>query len=126
MPTVFGWPDVSLSRATSTQTIMMYPTRGAAAVWHSITDPQLGGDTPAEHLLGTTRARLLSALRSPMTTTALARELGVTPSAISQHLSFLYRGGLLTRQRSGCAVLYQLSDLGLTLLTTPAHIEASR
>lgn len=117
MPTVFGWPDVSLSRATSTQTTMRYPARGAATVWHAIADHLAGGGTPAEYLLGAPRARLLSALRSPATTTVLARQLGVTPSAISQHLRFLYRGGLLNRQRSGRAVLYQASELGLALLT---------
>jgi DNA-binding transcriptional ArsR family regulator len=126
MPTVFGWPDVSLSKATSTQTIMMYPARGAATVWHAIADPLAGGGTPAEHLLGASRARLLSALRSPSTTTVLARQLGVTPSAISQHLRFLYRGGLLNRQRSGRAVLYQTSELGRALLTAPAASDRRR
>jgi len=120
MPTVFGWPDVSLSRATSTQTIMRYPARGAATVWDAIADRLAGGGTPAEHLLGASRARLLGALRTPATTTVLARQLGVTPSAVSQHLRFLYRGGLLNRQRSGRNVLYQTSELGLALLTTPA------
>jgi DNA-binding transcriptional ArsR family regulator len=120
MPSVFGWPDVSMSKATSTQTIMMYPARGAATVWHAIADRPARGGTPAEHLLGASRARLLSALRSPATTTMLARQLGVTPSAISQHLRFLHRGGLLNRQRSGRAVLYQASELGLALLTAPA------
>ena len=125
MPTVFGWPDVSLSKATSTQTIMRYPARGAATVWHAIADHLAGGGTPAEHLLGASRARLLSALRSPGTTTVLARQLGVTPSAISQHLRFLYNGGLLNRQRSGRAVLYQTSELGLALLTAPAAGDGS-
>jgi DNA-binding transcriptional ArsR family regulator len=97
---------------------MMYPARGAATVWHAIADPVAEG-TPAEHLLGASRARLLSALRSPTTTTVLARQLGVTPSAISQHLGFLYRGGLLTRQRAGRGVLYQTSELGLALLAAP-------
>lgn len=119
MPTVFGWPDVSLRKATSTQTTVMYPARGAATVWHPLADRQAGAGTPAEHLLGTTRARLLSTLRSPATTTALAHQLGVTPSAISQHLSFLHRGGLLNRQRSGRTVLYQTSELGHALLTPP-------
>lgn len=50
----------------------------------------------------------------------LARQLGVTPSAVSQHLMFLHRGGLLNRQRSGRTVLYQTSELGLALLTAPA------
>ncbi len=119
MPTVFGWPDVSLRKATSTQTTMMYPARGAATVWHAIADRPAGG-TPAEHLLGAARVRLLSALRSPATTTVLARQFGVTPSALSQHLMFLHRGGLLNRQRSGRTVLYQTSELGLALLTAPA------
>lgn len=119
MPTVFGWPDFSLSRATSTQTIMMYPARGAATVWDTLTAHRVEPGTPAEHLLGSTRARLLAALTSPMTTTALAREFGVSPSAISQHLSLLHRGGLLTRQRSGRMVLYQTSELGMALLTSP-------
>lgn len=120
MPTVFGWPDVSLRKATSTQTTMMYPARGAATLWHPIADHQAAGGTPAEHLLGAARARLLSTLRSPATTTMLARQLGVTPSAISQHLRFLHRGSLLNRQRCGRTVLYQTSDLGLALLTAPA------
>jgi DNA-binding transcriptional ArsR family regulator len=59
---------------------------------------------------------LLVALRSPATTTALAQRLGVTPSAVSQHLAVLHRGGLADRQRSGRTVLYQTSALGLALL----------
>src|SRR4051795_448701 len=33
MPSVFNWPEVSLSLATSTQTVMLYPARGTATVW---------------------------------------------------------------------------------------------
>lgn len=50
------------------------------------------------------------------TTSALARQFAVTPGAVSQHLAALYRARLLTRQRSGRALLYQTSDLGLALL----------
>ena len=115
MPSVFNWPQVSLSRATSTQTIMLYPARGAATVWESgaLAD---GPEEAAEALLGAPRARLLAALRSPATTTALARRLGVTPSAVSQHLAVLHRGGLVDKRRSGRAVLYQATALGLALL----------
>jgi DNA-binding transcriptional ArsR family regulator len=69
-----------------------------------------------EALLGAPRARLLGALRSPATTSALARRFGVTPSAVSQHLAVLHRGGLIDRQRSGRTVLYQASELGISLL----------
>jgi DNA-binding transcriptional ArsR family regulator len=113
MPSVFNWPLVSVSKATSSQTTLLYPARGTATVWH-------GGvaDAPdaVEELLGPARARLLSALRSPATTSALALRFGVTPSAVSQHLAVLYRTGLVDRERSGRRVLYQASELGLALL----------
>ena len=115
LPSVFNWPQVSLSRATSTQTIMLYPARGAATVWESGALPG-GRAQAAEALLGAPRVRLLAALRSPATTTALARRLDVTPSAVSQHLTVLYRGGLVDKRRSGRVVLYQTTALGLALL----------
>jgi len=119
MPGVFIWPDWSVKRSTSTQTTLMYPARGAATVWEAglgsadLEPADLGA---VEALLGAPRARLLGALRSPATTSALARRFGVTPSAVSQHLSVLHRGGLVDRERSGRSVLYQASELGLALL----------
>ena len=112
MPSVFNWPLVSLSKATSTQTTLLYPARGTATVWED------GGASAGglEELLGAPRARLLTALRSPATTTALAARFGVTPGAISQHLAVLYRSGLVDRSRSGRIVLYQSSELGSALL----------
>jgi DNA-binding transcriptional ArsR family regulator len=120
MPSVLGWPDVSVRKQTSTQTTLHYPARGAATVWYADdgtagAGPDPGADATAE-LLGTVRARLLSALRSPATTTALARALGVTPGAVSQHLGVLHRAGLADRTRVGRTVLYQATDLGLALL----------
>lgn len=112
MPSVFNWPLVSLSKATSSQTTLLYPARGAATVWEG--DAVASGSL--EDLLGAARARLLTALRSPATTTALAVRFGVTPSAVSQHLAVLYRTGLADRERSGRRVLYQASELGLALL----------
>src|SRR6266702_1165654 len=128
MPSVFNWPQVSLSRATSTQTIMLYPARGAATVWEGgawAGSAWAGGawagegggrEEAAVALLGAPRVRLLTALRSPATTTAPARRLGVTPSAVSQHLAVLHRGGLVDKRRSGRAVLYRTTALGLALL----------
>jgi len=115
IPSVFNWPVVSISRATSTQTVLVYPARGSATVWYG-TEHQDASGTVAENLLGSSRARLLAALRSPATTTGLARQLGVTPGAVSQQLAFLHRGGLIDRRRSGRTVLYQVTELGLSLL----------
>jgi DNA-binding transcriptional ArsR family regulator len=113
MPSVFNWPLVSYTKATSSQTALLYPARGAATVWEDGVPAASGA---LEELLGPARARLLGALRSPATTSALALRFGVTPSAVSQHLAVLHRSGLVERERSGRRVLYQASELGLALL----------
>ena len=120
VPSVFIWPEWSVKKATSTQTDLWYPARGAGTVWEDGLSwpaaPGAGDLAAAEALIGVPRVRLLVASRSPATTTALARRLGVTPSAVSQHLAVLHRGGLVDRQRSGRTVLYKTSALGLALL----------
>ena len=119
VPSVFIWPEWSVKKSTSTQTTLLYPARGVARVWDDLGPGDPGGarDLAAiEALLGGPRARLLIALRSPATTSALADRFGVTPGAVSQHLAVLHRGGLVDRQRSGRTVLYQASELGLALL----------
>jgi DNA-binding transcriptional ArsR family regulator len=103
-------------QATSSQTTLLYPARGVGTVWQALPGQRPSQLTATEELIGVTRARLLDALRSPATTSALAQQYAVTPGAVSQHLMALYRARLLTRQRSGRAVLYQTSDLGLALL----------
>jgi DNA-binding transcriptional ArsR family regulator len=113
IPSVFNWPMVSYTKATSSQTMLLYPARGTGTVWEDGVSAALGA---VEELLGPARARLLGALRSPATTSALALRFGVTPSAVSQHLAVLHRGGLVDRERSGRRVLYQASELGLALL----------
>jgi DNA-binding transcriptional ArsR family regulator len=119
VPTVFGWPYAIVKLHTSSQTTIRYPARGTATVWE--TGPLPECDTAAvRDLLGAPRARLLGMLRSPATTTALARSLGITPAAVSQHLAILRRGGLVDRTRAGRGVLYQASDLGLALLDVGA------
>lgn len=112
IPSVLIWPWASVKPSTSTQTTVRYPARGAATVWE--VDTRCLAATEA--LLGAPRARLLMYLRSPATPSWLAAQLAVTPSAVSQHLSVLFRAGLVDRQRSGRQVLYQASDLGLALV----------
>ncbi|MEO8889889.1 MAG: helix-turn-helix domain-containing protein [Jatrophihabitantaceae bacterium] len=55
-------------------------------------------------------------MRSPATTTDLARALAVTPSAVSQHLRVLRESGLVRRERAGRTVLYASTELGIALL----------
>ncbi|HJD82722.1 helix-turn-helix domain-containing protein [Kitasatospora aureofaciens] len=86
-----------------------YPARGQAAMagQGSPVPPQA-----LEALVGAPKARLLSLLAEPASTTELAYRLGVTPGAVSQHLSVLAATGLVTRARHGRSVLYRRSVLG--------------
>ncbi|MFC7720593.1 ArsR/SmtB family transcription factor [Nonomuraea recticatena] len=118
MPVVLGSPYVLIKKSTSTQTTVRYPARGVGALWTAGTRAPAGS---AVRLLGRARADLLEALRSPTTTTELARALGVTPSAVSQHLGVLRESGLVARERSGRHVLYMTTALGAALLGTTAH-----
>ncbi|SDI27842.1 ArsR/SmtB family transcription factor [Nonomuraea jiangxiensis] len=112
MPVVLGSPYVLIKKRTSTQTTVRYPARGVGALWTAGTRAPAGS---AVRLLGRARAELLEALRSPATTTDLARALGVTPSAVSQHLRVLRESGLVARERSGRNVLYVTTALGASL-----------
>ena len=112
-PSVFGGPHVTLKGHTSSQTTLRYPARGLGLLWAAPSTP------PPEslvRLVGRARARLLSALASPATTTMLAHEQGVTASAVSQHLAVLLANDLVTRDRVGRQVHYRLTDAGRALV----------
>lgn len=112
-PAVFGGPHAVIKGATSSQTTLRYPARGIGNLWTATTE------APPDallRLLGAARARLLTALVSPATTTLLAREQGVTASAISQHLAVLHANGLVERHRTGRQVHYSATGTGRALL----------
>lgn len=113
IPVVLGSPFVLIKKRTSTQTTVRYPARGSGMLWAA------GPGQPADNsvrLLGEARASILHALLTPGTTTDLARALGVTPSAVSQHLRVLRDSGLVARERSGRSVLYFTTERGSSLL----------
>jgi DNA-binding transcriptional ArsR family regulator len=121
VPSVLIWPDATVKRYSSSQTTLRYPARAAAAVWEQSLPPNASNQALRD-LLGAPRARLLEVLRCPASTATLARSLDVSPSAVSQHLAVLRRCGLVDRIRSGREVLYQSSDLGLTLVNTSTAV----
>ncbi|MFC9329815.1 ArsR family transcriptional regulator [Kitasatospora sp. NPDC057015] len=90
--------------------MISYPARGQATMAGAPASP------PTSHalelLLGAPKARLLALLAEPASTTDLARRLGVTPGAVSQHLAVLFDTRLVTRTRHGRSVLYARSALG--------------
>lgn len=89
--------------------LILYPARGVATLW----EPQaLPAPDALAGLLGATRAGLLVLLARPASSTELAVRLGVTTTAVNQHLRALQAGGLLVSARHGRSVLYRRSDLG--------------
>lgn len=111
VPSAMAWPTVRKMVAPY-QPMIAYPARAIATLWE-VGDPPSSQSLRA--LLGRTRAALLVALSEPNTTTALARRLGVTPGATSQHLSVLRANGLVSRTRIGATVLYHRTPRGDTL-----------
>ncbi|MEV0405197.1 winged helix-turn-helix domain-containing protein [Actinoallomurus sp. NPDC050550] len=89
--------------------MLVYPSRGVATLWAPV---PAAGASALVSLIGASRARLLGLLEEPLATGELARRVGVTPSAVSQHLRVLFAAGLVTRARNGRQVLYRRSDLG--------------
>jgi DNA-binding transcriptional ArsR family regulator len=112
-PSVLGGPVVAVKHRTSSQTTLRYPARGLGTLWTATTDAP---SSALDQLVGRPRARVLRALSSPATTTLLAREHGVTASAVSQHLTVLHANGLVGRHRTGRHVHYVLSDSGRALV----------
>lgn len=94
--------------------VIMYGARGVGTLWQ--TEP---GQSPKAlaGLVGATRAGLLTVLATPASSTELAGRLGVTTSAVNQHLRALRDAGLLTSARHGRSVLYLRSELGDALVT---------
>ncbi|MEV7756142.1 DUF5937 family protein [Microbacterium sp. NPDC089180] len=88
---------------------VMYPARGQGAMWSRSTQPE---PDAVSDLLGRTRSTLLAALGEPASSTDLALGLGVSTSAVNQHLRVMERAGLLNRARYGRAVLYYRSAAG--------------
>ncbi|HET8657568.1 MAG TPA: winged helix-turn-helix domain-containing protein [Micromonosporaceae bacterium] len=78
-------------------------------------EPEPGGRALAA-LVGRTRAAVLSRIADGCTTSEIARHIGISPAAASQHATVLRDAGLITTRRQGGAVLHALTRLGVELL----------
>lgn len=68
------------------------------------------------HACPDTRASILRCLDQSASTTHVARALAISTGAVGDHLSILYRAGLVTKASPGKSVLYSRTDLGDTLV----------
>ncbi|WP_433049207.1 helix-turn-helix domain-containing protein [Dactylosporangium sp. CS-033363] len=100
IPSVFVWPSVLTVFGAQAQ--LAYPPRGIGALWES--PPDAGADALGA-LVGRARARLLTELAVPSSTSELAGRIGITPGGVSQHLAVLRAAGLVRTHRDGRSVL---------------------
>ena len=111
VPVAFAWPDTYVVTDAPWRPTLVYSPRGVGGLWSSETTGEALGAA-----LGTGRAAVLKALMAPSTTGDVARVLGITPGAVSQHLSRLRAAGLVESARSGKRVDHRLSSTGESLL----------
>jgi len=95
--------------------LIIYAARGMGTLWEAQPLPAPGALTA---LLGSMRAGLLVQLETPASSTELAARLGVTTTAVNQHLRALRAGGLLVSARHGRSVLYRRSEVADRLLAS--------
>jgi DNA-binding transcriptional ArsR family regulator len=112
MPSAYVWPDVAAIVDEPWLPTIVYPARGIAELWRSPTMPP---DTLAR-LLGRTRALVLASLDQPLSTTALAALIELSPAGASRHLLALRDAGLVSTTRHGHEVRYSQTELGSALL----------
>ncbi|WP_435128148.1 DUF5937 family protein [Actinacidiphila sp. bgisy144] len=116
IPSVFTWPGLAAYFDDPWPRTLVYPARGTA-VLHESTAPPAPDALAA--LLGRSRARVLTALDVPASTTQLARQLAFAPGAVGDHLAVLLRSGLIAKARAGRSVLYRRTGLGDALAAPP-------
>ncbi|GAA1347517.1 ArsR/SmtB family transcription factor [Saccharothrix algeriensis] len=113
-PSAFGWPRAWAAVDPVGPGVVRYPARGIGTLWED-RDPAAPDELAA--LIGRTRAALLVLLAAPMSTTDLARRLGVTAGAVSQHVGVLRAARLVTTRRDGRAVLHLRTARADALMT---------
>ena len=122
VPCVFAWPGIMVLTEPGYQPTLAYGPRGVANLWSSSSSATNG--TAIEAALGAGRASVLKSLSPmPITTTELANQLRLSPSAVSAHLLRLRAAELIEPHRSGKRVYYRLSYAGESLLGIFGELE---
>jgi DNA-binding transcriptional ArsR family regulator len=112
MPSAYLWPYVATIVDEPWVPTIAYPALGVAELWRAPTAPA----DALERLLGRTRALVLASLEQPLSTTALAALLELSPAGTSRHLLALRDAGLVSTSRHGHEVRYGRTELGSALL----------
>ncbi|MGW6916184.1 ArsR/SmtB family transcription factor [Kitasatospora sp. NPDC054939] len=96
--------------------VLAFPTVGDPLAGAALWGDGRTGRQPLGALLGRTRAAALDAVADGCSTGELARRIGISPAAASQHAGVLREANLITTRRRGGAVLHSITPLGADLL----------
>ncbi|MGW0856667.1 DUF5937 family protein [Streptomyces sp. NPDC002690] len=117
LPSAFVWPALTVVVEAPWQPTVIYPARGIGDLWQS--SPSPSASQSLQRLIGRTRAQVLTSLSEPLSTSTLARILGLSPATVSAHLTALHDADLVSRRRVGRTVYYAPTALGTALTRTP-------
>ena len=113
VPSYLSWATPDVLRDTTLPPVLVYP------IEHDLTlrpGPRTADGTTLAALIGRTRTSLLEEMGDGRTTSELARRVGVSAAAVSQHTAVLREARLINTSRAGKAVLHTLTPLGSALL----------
>jgi DNA-binding transcriptional ArsR family regulator len=111
VPSLFITDRVQCATSAHWTPAICYPASGRY-LWATPPTPR-----SLDRLLGTTRARILTALTTPLQTGVVARLVSVTNPTASEHLAVLRDAGLIDTSRAGRTATHELTDAGRALLT---------
>ncbi|PPK71148.1 winged helix-turn-helix domain-containing protein [Actinokineospora auranticolor] len=117
VPSMFCWQAPITLLDPARQPVLVYPVERNPS-WST----GVGGARSTTALLGRTRAAVLEAIcgRPELTTTELAKEVGISLAGASQHATVLRNSGLITTDRAGGTARHRPTPFGMTLLTVGA------
>jgi DNA-binding transcriptional ArsR family regulator len=114
VPTLFGWPHLLVKHERGWPAVLQYPIRS-----RSTTDSTSLAllQRRLSVLADPVRLKVCRAVaREPRTTVDLAEAWGISSAQVSRHLRALREAGLVTSQRNGRFVSYQLDAAALARL----------
>lgn len=114
VPSVMSSRRCSVLTERPAQPTLFYPAHGVTETWAR---DEGAGEAALAGLLSAGRARLLFALREPLSTSEAAAAASLQVSTASEHLAVLYRARLVDRRRDGARVMHSRSPLGEALLS---------
>ena len=117
VPSPFAGPRPRALVPADGPALLVYPVPPA-----TVPDGSAAVPDPLAGLLGRTRAAVLIEATRPgrHTTSSIARQVGISVSSSSEHLSALRAAGLITSRRDGGAIVHRATALSRELAGLPA------